>query len=152
MHLYKFTEEFESNVRHIDRLIHFPIPPVDIISPSIETTLLNVRHYFGVVVAWRHGNTSGSKKFEVPVTISGFPYMILDVIGDRVSIHTLPVYDEDTRGTSGHDDGHDDDHDDLEEEEFYIPPKICEILPTEGRIKGFSRKIKDKLSKRNVVF
>ncbi|KAJ3120422.1 Arrestin domain-containing protein 4 [Nowakowskiella sp. JEL0407] len=84
------------------RVINFPVPSTAVFSPSIRTTILEVKHYITLKVTatpskneiklGRHKftNISRSIKIVIPLIIAGFPHSIPE--NGRPSIDTLPEY------------------------------------------------------------
>ncbi len=104
-HVLEYSEHFPASCKLIQRDIMFRIPEATVIDPSFTTSVLRVEHVLQFKVSTVPRNTAKwqwkdklrgvaqTKRFEIPVVVSGFPYMLWDFIGDRESVYTLPRYE-----------------------------------------------------------
>ncbi|KAI9106175.1 hypothetical protein DFS34DRAFT_602480 [Phlyctochytrium arcticum] len=92
IHRLSFSEQYPSSIKRINRIINFPIPSTNIMSPTISTGILEVFHVLIIKVASK-ARWSKPFKIELPLTIAGFPVLYFDATLIRASIDTLPPYE-----------------------------------------------------------
>ncbi|KND02924.1 uncharacterized protein SPPG_02005 [Spizellomyces punctatus DAOM BR117] len=93
IHRLAFTEHYPSTTRRVSRVINFPIPSTNIMSPSINTTILDVTHLL-IVKVLSKAKFSKPIKVELPIVIAGFPAVYFDNNLTRMSVDTLPPYEQ----------------------------------------------------------
>ncbi|TPX58157.1 hypothetical protein SpCBS45565_g08062 [Spizellomyces sp. 'palustris'] len=93
IHRLAFTEHYPSTTRRVSRVINFPIPSTNIMSPSINTTILDVTHLL-IVKVLSKAKFSKPIKVELPIMIAGFPAVYFDNNLTRLSVDTLPPYEQ----------------------------------------------------------
>ena len=92
IHKLKYTECIDGVSRKITRVINFPIPSANIISPTVYTPILQVTHAFTFKVKSK-ATLSKVCRVDVPVVIGGFPYDIFDNAALSEAVELLPVYE-----------------------------------------------------------